>query len=67
MLNKYKPIKQTKTSDLIVREIWNLILKGDLKPGDKLPPERELGKRLLAGRVAEKLGERQRQNDGAKI
>ena len=44
MLNKFNPIKQTKASDLIVREIWNLILTGDLKPGDKLPPERELGK-----------------------
>jgi GntR family transcriptional repressor for pyruvate dehydrogenase complex len=51
MLNKYKPIKQTKTSDLIVREIWSLILNGDLKPGDKLPPERELGKNFKVSMV----------------
>ncbi len=51
MLNKYKPIKQTKTSDLIVREIWSLILKGDLKPGDRLPPERKLGKRFNVSMV----------------
>ena len=51
MLDKYKPIKQKKTSDLIVREIWRLILKGDLKPGDKLPPERELGKRFEVSMV----------------
>jgi len=51
MLNKYNPIKQTKASDLIVRELWNLILTGDLKPGDKLPPERELGKRFNVSMV----------------
>ncbi len=51
MPNTYKPIKQTKISDLIVREIWNLILKGDLKPGDKLPPERGLCKKFNVSMV----------------
>ena len=46
MPEKFKRIKPKKVSDLIVKEIWNLILKGELKPGDKLPPERELGKRF---------------------
>lgn len=38
----YMPIEKNKTSDLIVSEIWKLITAGILKPGDKLPPEREL-------------------------
>lgn len=46
MPEKFKRIKPKKASDLIIKEIWNLILKGELKPGDKLPPERELGKRF---------------------
>ena len=40
----FKPIKQEKISSKIVNQIKNLILEGDLKPGDPLPPERELMK-----------------------
>lgn len=47
----YRPIKKTKTSDLIVEEIWQLILAGDLKPGDKLPPERELVSKFGVSKV----------------
>ena len=47
----YKPIRKTKTSDLIVEEIWQLILKGELKPGDKLPPERELVSKFEVSKV----------------
>ncbi|MBU2515229.1 GntR family transcriptional regulator [bacterium] len=50
-MNDYKPIKQQKTSDLIVREIWDMILQGKLKPGDKLPPERELVKKFEVSMV----------------
>lgn len=46
MKEQFKPIKQQKTSDLIVREIWNMILQGKLKPGEKLPSERELVKKF---------------------
>jgi GntR family transcriptional regulator, transcriptional repressor for pyruvate dehydrogenase complex len=42
MKNEYSPIKKFRTSDLIVEEIWSAILRGDLNPGDRLPPEREL-------------------------
>jgi GntR family transcriptional repressor for pyruvate dehydrogenase complex len=48
---KYKPIKIQRTSDLIVKEIWNLILNGDLKPGDKLPSERDLVKKFEVSKV----------------
>ncbi|MFP4179623.1 MAG: FadR/GntR family transcriptional regulator [Spirochaetaceae bacterium] len=49
--DKYKPIKIERTSDLIVKEIWNLILNGELKPGDKLPSERELVKKFEVSKV----------------
>lgn len=39
---KFQPIKQEKVSTKIVEQIKSLIVKGDLKPGDILPPEREL-------------------------
>ncbi len=42
----YKPIRAERPSDLIVKEIWEMILRGELKPGDRLPPERELVKKF---------------------
>lgn len=42
MKDTYDPIRRQKTPDLITAEIWNRILKGQLKPGDRLPPEKEL-------------------------
>jgi GntR family transcriptional regulator, transcriptional repressor for pyruvate dehydrogenase complex len=38
----FKSIKHTKVSDEIVNQIKSLISDGTLKPGDRLPPEREL-------------------------
>lgn len=38
----FKPIKPKKVSDQIAEQIRSSILAGDFKPGDKLPPEREL-------------------------
>ncbi len=38
----YKPVSIAKASDLIIEEIWASILNGDLKAGERLPPEREL-------------------------
>jgi DNA-binding FadR family transcriptional regulator len=48
---KYLPIQKSKASDLIVHEIWQLILAGELKPGDKLPPERELVGKFQVSKV----------------
>ncbi len=45
-VKKYKPLKAKKTSDLAVEAIWDLISSGELKPGEKLPPERELAERF---------------------
>ncbi len=48
---KYKPIKVQRASDLVVKEIWKLILGGELKPGDKLPSERELVEQFEVSKV----------------
>ncbi len=46
----FKPIKHTKISDEIISQIKSLIAQGILKPGDRLPPERELVKELGVSR-----------------
>jgi GntR family transcriptional repressor for pyruvate dehydrogenase complex len=49
----YIPVKiRTKIPDLIFQQIRESILNGDMKPGDRLPPERELVKQFQASRIA---------------
>jgi len=48
--SKIKPIVKTSISDEIVDQILSLIAKGALKPGQRLPSERELCKDFGAGR-----------------
>ena len=38
----FKPIKPTRASEEIINQIKNLISEGILRPGDQLPPERDL-------------------------
>lgn len=38
----FEAVKSEKTCILIIKQIQNLIEKGNLKKGDKLPSEREL-------------------------
>ena len=49
---KFKPIRQEKISTKIVEQIKFLIKEGDLKPGDALPPERELVKLFNVSRAS---------------
>jgi GntR family transcriptional repressor for pyruvate dehydrogenase complex len=49
---KFKPIKQEKISTKIVEQIKSLIEEGELKPGDALPPERELVKVFNVSRAS---------------
>ena len=49
---KFQPIKQEKISAKIVAQIKSLIKEGDLKPGDALPPERELVKVFNVSRAS---------------
>lgn len=46
----FNSIKHTKVSDEIVNQVKRLISDGKLKPGDRLPPERELIKQLGVSR-----------------
>ena len=48
--SKIRPIEKTSISDEIVEQILALIASGDLKPGQRLPSERELCKNFNAGR-----------------
>jgi GntR family transcriptional regulator, transcriptional repressor for pyruvate dehydrogenase complex len=50
-MDVFKPIKKKKASDLIVEEIWKMILEGKLKPGDRLPPEFKLVERFQVSKV----------------
>ena len=43
-------IRTSRVYEGVVSQIHRLILDGDLKPGDKLPPERELVQRFEVGR-----------------
>ncbi|SHE85549.1 FadR/GntR family transcriptional regulator [Desulforamulus putei] len=48
----FKPIKPKKIYEEIVDQIKEMIARGELNPGDKLLPERELADRLQVGRSA---------------
>lgn len=48
----FKPIKVRKISEEIVDQIKGAILEGKLRPGDKIPPERELINQLGVSRIS---------------
>jgi GntR family transcriptional repressor for pyruvate dehydrogenase complex len=50
ILNKIEEIKIEKPSDIIIKQIRNLISSGQLKPGDRLPAERQLCDKFGVGR-----------------
>jgi len=52
----FKTIRHTKVSDEIVRQVKNQISEGILKPGDRLPPERELAKEFGVSRPSLREG-----------
>jgi GntR family transcriptional repressor for pyruvate dehydrogenase complex len=48
----YKLVRTARLYEQIVQQIEDSILKGDLKPGDQLPAERELAQRFGVSRTA---------------
>jgi GntR family transcriptional regulator, transcriptional repressor for pyruvate dehydrogenase complex len=48
----YKLVRTSRLYEQIVQQIEESILKGDLKPGDQLPAERELAQRFGVSRTA---------------
>ena len=49
-IEEMRPVTRTSLSDEIVEQIIDLISRNVLKPGEQLPPERELCKRFGVGR-----------------
>src|SRR5579875_2792145 len=45
-----QPVARSTLPDVVVGQIQQLIASGELKPGDRLPTERELCERLSVGR-----------------
>lgn len=50
ILNNLEEIKIEKPADVIIKQIRNLISSGQLKPGDRLPSERQLCTKFGVGR-----------------
>ncbi len=50
ILDKIKPVSVQKPSEIVMRQIKDIISSGELSPGDKLPPERILAERFKVGR-----------------
>ena len=50
--NPYRQIERATVSDAIVDKLRGLVAQGVLKPGDRLPSERELCKRFGVGRTS---------------
>ena len=46
----FEPVSQEKLSTGVVRQIEGLILRGILRPGERLPSERELSDRMGVSR-----------------
>jgi len=52
VLEKFAQVKRSLLAEKVARNLIGLILEGNLQPGDKLPPERELAALLKVGRPA---------------
>src|SRR5262249_58402672 len=46
-----KPVEKQRVAEEIAEQLRSLILNGQYPPGSKLPPERELSKRLRVNRA----------------
>ena len=50
----FKPVKQPRISDAVFQQLKKTILSKDLRPGDKLPAEKDLSEQFQVSRVAVK-------------
>ena len=53
---KIRRVKTSPTTDFVVSQVSELISRGELRPGDRLPPERELALRLGISRPSLRAG-----------
>jgi GntR family transcriptional repressor for pyruvate dehydrogenase complex len=51
-----KPVRPGQATEQVVARVYDLIQREDLKPGDRLPPERELAKELGISRPSLRSG-----------
>jgi len=51
VLSNFKEVVADKPADLIIKQIKELLMTGQLQPGDRLPPERKLSERFGVGRT----------------
>jgi GntR family transcriptional regulator, transcriptional repressor for pyruvate dehydrogenase complex len=63
-MTHFTPIRQVRVSEEVTEQLKRSILQGQFKPGDRLPPERELAEQLQVSRVAIREAFRVLQNAG---
>ncbi|MDB5191609.1 MAG: FadR family transcriptional regulator [Segetibacter sp.] len=51
VLNSLKEVGVQKPTDVIIQQVKELLMSGQLQPGDKLPPERKLSEKFGVGRT----------------
>ncbi len=51
-MSNFKPVRQLRVSEAVIEQLKESILSGIFKPGDKLPPERDLSEQFQVSRVA---------------
>jgi GntR family transcriptional repressor for pyruvate dehydrogenase complex len=51
VLQNLKEVVAHKPVDIIIKQLKELLISGQLKPGDRLPPERKLSEKLNVGRT----------------
>src|SRR5215217_8950356 len=51
VLNNFKEVISERPADVIIKQMKELLITGQLKPGDKLPPERKLSEKFGVGRT----------------
>src|SRR5215470_5443814 len=51
-----QPVRSSQNTEQVVARVYELIKRDDLKPGDRLPPERELAKQLGISRPSLRSG-----------
>jgi GntR family transcriptional repressor for pyruvate dehydrogenase complex len=51
VLKNFKEVVAEKPADVIIKQIKELLMTGQLQPGDRLPPERKLSEKFGVGRT----------------
>lgn len=55
IIEKLTVVQKSKTYEIVLEQIRNLIISGDILPGEKLPGERDLSKRLNVSRASVRI------------